>query len=220
MKSLKKNLKFIKLYILPIFAVAIFITIIIFMVLPKINDNLLLLDKINEENNTISGLNSQLTQLNALSSNSVTLSNKLNIVNTIAPSGISEVVKFRDKVSQLLNNNQVKIINQRISESSNTEKSTNVLVLKEIPVEFKALGTFDNIKNFLKDLVNIDDFIVVTQLNFSLTNNNEWGIEIRLSKYQFLDSSDPALEKAYLNTQLNAKLPQTIEEYINNKLSQ
>jgi Tfp pilus assembly protein PilO len=226
-----KIIKTFKLYVLPIIAIAIFVGIIIFMVFPKVSEIFTDLDKISQNNEVITNKLQEIQSLKALSDNYNGLNSQLEIVNQIAPTGKTEVVKFRDKVTSLMQDNKLSVISQRLSESDVDVKNTNDkkvvgnIILQEVPFIFEVQGKYTNIIAFINNLSTIDDFVIVKEMNLASSNvtgdlfKDDWVFKINLVKYQFSNSNIDLLEKAYLGVSPNSEISKVIRDYIASRKS-
>ncbi len=227
----KKLLKNIRLYVIPIVAVVGLILIIVFLILPKLTDIFAQMDYVNLGNETIKSNDEQILLLRALSNDYSNLVQKLSIVNQIAPTGTTEVVKFRDKVTQLIVDNHLTIISQRLSEA-NVDTSTigngkpiGNLVLQEVPFLFTVEGKYNDLVTFINSLGRIDDFIIVKEMQLNAVDStdntkDDWIFKINMVKYQFNNVADEAgLRKAFLNVPLTAKPSDAMDSYINQRTS-
>ncbi|MFS8130886.1 MAG: hypothetical protein ACMG57_02815 [Candidatus Dojkabacteria bacterium] len=224
----KAQSKFLKLYIVPIFTIIIFISIIAVLVIPKINEVFAKLDEVTNNNDQVTQLNTQLSEVKALDLNSDTILSELDIVNSIATSQNTEVIKFRDKISALTIQNNLTIVSQKLTEStvipdaSNTGLTGNVNLV-EVPFIFEIVGRFEDIKSFIGSLNTIDDFVIVKEMDLSLRDQtglsqgevqqtNEWSLKIDLVKYQFFQAKD--LQALYLNVPATASISDQMKAYI------
>ncbi len=226
-------IKILRLYIIPIISVIVFIGIIVGFVFPKVSDIFSELDEINTLNNQIAEKNNTLSQLSSISSRSVIILDQLSIINSIAPSGTTEVVNFRDRITALALKSNLEISSQRFSEVvepnlSNLPEGGNnyigVVGLQEVPSEFKMNGTLNNIKNFLQSLDQLEDFVVVKEmkLNFSDSDYNNieqkpWSFEIQVVKYQFSDKDSEELQTVYKRIPLTAQIDEKVKQYIESR---
>ncbi|MEP7103467.1 MAG: hypothetical protein ABI721_02030 [Candidatus Dojkabacteria bacterium] len=225
----KKQTKFLKLYILPIFTIIVFVTIIGVFVIPKINQLFAVLDEISTNNDNVTQLSQKLSEVKALDSDSNTILSNLDTVNNIATSQNTQVVSFRDKISNLISQNGLNIISQRLSEStidpdSSTQNLTGNVNLVELPFIFEIVGPFENIKSFIASLNTIDDFVIVKEMEITVRDsdtltqdpsaqtNGDWSLKIDLVKYQFLEAKD--LKDLYLNAPATAKISDDMKAYI------
>lgn len=230
-----RYVKILKLYVVPIFSIGLFIVIIIGAIFPKISLIFSELDEINALNEQIAEKNNTLSQLAGISSKSALVLDQLSIINNIAPSGTTEVVNFRDRITKLSVENSLEISSQRFSEVvepnlANLPNGGNdyigVVGLQEVPSEFKMNGTLNNIKNFLQSLDKLEDFVVVKEmkLNYSGTDysdieNKPWSFEVQVVKYQFSDKDSEELQIIYKRIPLTAEIDDKVKEYIDSRQS-
>ncbi len=224
----KSQTKFLKLYIVPIFTIIVFILIIVLLVVPKINEVFAMLDEVSANNDNITQLTQKLNEVKALNANSDVIQSELDIVNSIATSQNTEVIKFRDKISDLTIQNNLTIVSQKLTETtvipdaSNTGLTGNVNLV-EVPFIFEIVGNFQDIKSFIASLNSIDDFVIVKEMDLALRDqeglssgevqaSSEWSLKIDLVKYQFFEAKD--LQALYLNVPATAKISDDMKAYI------
>jgi Tfp pilus assembly protein PilO len=215
--------KILKLYIIPIVSIIIFLAIIFFVDLDKIKSVFSSLDQLSVNNDEITKLGTELTQLEALSLNSEKIKDNLSIVNDIAANTDTQLIAFRDKVSSLVEGNNLTIISQKLSETpltadqaQNQQGVSGNINLIELPFIFEIAGDFGDIKSFISELNTIDDFTIVKEMELSsLTGEStvgEWSLKITLVKYQFITSDK--LATLYTNVPSTAKISDKMQEYI------
>jgi len=223
-----KTVKFIKLYVIPIAAVVSFIVIILSLIIPKISEILGQLDEINQSNAALVDKNILLANLEQLGNSINDVNLKLSSINQIAPSGTSEVVKFRDKITAIIKANNLDVTSQTLSENSTDSKTLgNVsvagnILLQEVPFEFELSGTYSNIVRFINSLSTIDDFIIIKEMQLTAQNNavltsGKWDFKLNIVKYQFRDVKNSNLNKVYMNVDPTAKISKIIVDYINSR---
>jgi hypothetical protein len=224
--KLSQAKKYFKFYIMPLISILIFLSIIIFLVIPKVNEIVEELDKLSQSNSAILDLNNKISDLKDLSSRFDNINSLLTKINIITPSQKTEVVKFRDKITSLANTNNLKILLQRLSEidSSSTGSTANstkdILSLIEVPFVFELQGSFDNIKSFIDSLGKIDDFIIVSEMELISNDNNQnndWIINLHISKYQFNEGNSSKLSEVFLQVDPTAKINKSLEDYLNKR---
>lgn len=236
----EKLIKTIRLYVIPIIAVIIFLGGIVVLVLPKIGDILNQYDTINSNQQQISDLGATLDKLKGVSAQFNTYSKQLDVINSIAPTGYTEVVKFRDKITALAQSDNIQIISERLSESNidtstinSDQTSFGGLVLQEVPFLFTVDGKYSDIVKFITDLSNVDDFIIINEMSLSTavstTNpagtaldvkNAQWELKLNIDKFQFNSPDKQKLDKSYLNVSIDSQISKTMEDYINKRLSE
>ena len=229
-KNSKNYSKLAKFYLLPISSVFIFIGVIGLLVFPKISDLLSEVEKISVLNNEISENNVELRKLNSLQQDFTAISSKLSVINQIAPLGNTEVVKFRGRVFDLSAQNSLRIVSERYTEvvesqSNNNQDSIGVVGLQEVPSSFEITGSYQNILNFIEQLENLEDFVVVSEMRLQLRDDlrnaafGNWSLEIELTKYQFRDREESDLRDSYLNVPSDANLNQFMQKYLDDRIN-
>lgn len=221
-KKNKETMKYLRLYVIPIFAIVTFLGILLFLTIPKINEIFSNLETISTNNETITTNNAKLDYLNSLTGQYNSIVNDLSVIDGIAPLGSTEVVKFRDRITDLITSNNIKIISQRLSEA-NTEsgvqdtEDVSPIILQEVPFIFTILGSYGNIVNFIQSLNSVEDFIVIKEMRFTSSSedpNGDWQMEINIVKYQFNTSNGTDLRQLYINIPVEAQLNELIRKYI------
>lgn len=220
-KKKKRNIgKTIKLYVVPIITIVVFIFILIGLTLPKVVGMLDLNAQIDSVNLELEQRRSELAKLKALYENIDEVSNYLAVVRDIAPIGKTEVVSFRDKITNIIFNNNLTISRQTLSESDiQPEGVENDFFLREVPFIFEVAGDYTNIVNFLNDLNTIDDFIVVKQMDLAQNTEGQWGLDINIVKYQFTEElNDENMQKLFQNVSVDSKISEEIKEFLERRL--
>lgn len=219
----KNNIKIIKLYVIPIMAISFFVGILLFLTIPKINEIFASLDTVSTNNLTISENDAKLAQLDRLTDQYNNIVVNLGVIDGIAPLGSTEVVKFRDRVTSIIQANSIEIINQRLSEANTeaeTQDSQNVspIILQEVPFIFTITGSYTNIVNFINSLSTVEDFIVIKEMELASTSggdlNGIWQLKINIVKYQFNTDSNADLRNLFINVPIDASLNTLIQQYI------
>ncbi|MDQ6985157.1 MAG: type 4a pilus biogenesis protein PilO [Candidatus Dojkabacteria bacterium] len=223
----KKYAKFFKFYVVPIISVIIFMVSILLIIIPKFNE-------ITTDTTAISSLESErskasnkLGYVRALRSNQIELQQNLDFLDSIAPSGSTEVIEFSERLSSLADRYSLEIETQRandlLSASSINQQGSNLadtsVTIQEIPVSFRMSGTFRNIDSFITELSRLDDFVILR--DFTLEGIEEegrslWTFELTFSKYQFREDSIEATGR-YLKISPSSTLDSSILEYIDRK---
>jgi len=215
----KNNLKIIRLYVIPISAGVFFIAILLFLTIPKINEIFASLDKVTASNLVIAENDQKLALLNSLTNQYNDIVENLGVIDDIAPLGSTEVVKFRDRISSLIQSNNIEIISQRLSEA-NTEseiqdsQTISPIILQEVPFIFTINGSYENIVSFIQSLNSVEDFIVVKEMELSESSDGGWGLKINIVKYQFNTDSKADLRQLFINVPADANLNSLIQKYI------
>ncbi len=221
-KKKKDTIKYIRLYVIPIFAVSFFIGILIFLTIPKINEIITSLDTISANNATIAQNTADLAKLDSLSSQYNTIVQNLGVIDGIAPLGSTEVVKFRDRITNLIQSNNITIISQRLSEANTQPDSQDTqtqspIILQEVPFIFTITGSYTNIVKFIQDLNTVEDFIVIKEMELAGSGNEDqgdWQMKINIVKYQFNTDTNADLRKLFMNVPIDAELNTLLQQYI------
>ncbi len=222
----RKNIRrYIRLYVIPISAIIIFLGLMLLLVLPKISQIFSSLDDISKNNDTVTEKVQQLTDLKTLSGNSDTVYKQLNVINETAPSGTTEVVKFRDKITALIQANKLNVNSQKLSETDIAAQTLNdqtngIITLQEVPFLFEVTGKYSDIVGFLDALSKIDDFIIVREMELTIITegSDAWALKLNMDKYQFSTLSKENANTIYLNVPSTVRLSDIISKYIQFKL--
>jgi len=214
-----------KFYVIPLISVVGFIGIIVFLVIPKVSEIFKDLDNISTLSASAESKNNEIKTLDTLNQNSNLTLAQLNIIDQTAPTGSTEVVTFRDKITDLINNNSLTIVTQRLSESDINSNSQNInhlgLSLLEIPFFFEINGTYQNTLAFIEDLSSIDDFIIVREMDLtgsSVNNIQVTTLRLRIDKYQFSIADESLLKAQYLEVPVDSKINDVVLKYIESKI--
>ena len=222
-----KNIRrYLRLYVIPIGAIFIFLGLMLALVIPKISLIFSSLDDVSKNNQTVADKVSQINDLKTLSGNSDSVYKQLNVINQTAPSGTTEVVKFRDKITALIQSFNLRVNSQKLSENdlaaqTQNDETNGTLTLQEVPFTFEVSGSYTDIVKFLEALSKIDDFIIVKEMELTaiVEGADTWSLKISMDKYQFSTLSKENSDKIYLNVPTTVKLSDIISKYIQTKLS-
>ena len=222
-----KNIRrYLRLYVIPIGAIFIFLGLMLALVIPKISLIFSSLDDVSKNNQTVADKVSQINDLKTLSGNSDSVYKQLNVINQTAPSGTTEVVKFRDKITALIQSFNLTVNSQKLSENdlaaqTQNDETNGTLTLQEVPFTFEVSGSYTDIVKFLEALSKIDDFIIVKEMELTaiVEGADTWSLKISMDKYQFSTLSKENSDKIYLNVPTTVKLSDIISKYIQTKLS-
>lgn len=218
-KKDNQSLKILKIYLVPLLSLGLFIGVVVFFIFPLITQIIDDFAFINELTTEIENKNAELLQLQRIEQNIVAIRSQRDFVNAIAPEAETEVVVFRNRLTNLATENNLTIVSQRYSESvdsavQNSSQSTPGLQLKEVPSFFEFEGSFEDIENFIADLNELEDFVVVSQMNLTGGSLTRWNFDMNIIKYQFNEASSDELEGIYLSISPFSELNPIVEEYI------
>lgn len=217
--SLRKTLR---LYVFPIAIGALFIAIIVFLVIPSILSIFSTLDEISTKNQSYTEQLAMLEKLKSLNSNASTINSELKAVNTITTSDQTEVVKFRNKITELTTSNNLEVFSQQLTENDpniiSGGNAATEITLKEVPFTFQIEGSYTSVIDFFDDLSKIDDFVIIKEMKFARTeeiasdNSTVWLLDLVLVKYQFNESD--SLDQVYKNVPPNVVISPKVLDYI------
>lgn len=220
----------LKTYILPIVSMALFIGVVLLVIVPKVGEIFSKLDEIGAQNDTYNKAQTTLAELKRVSGNSNTLLAQLEVINNTTPTGVTEVVKFRDKITELTAASSLTVVSQRLSENnleSGEEDPDNPvdlgekLTLQEVPFSFEIEGSYANMIAFINQLSVIDEFLIVREMSLSSTGTIEsgsWTLKLKMNKYQFNKLSKEKQDALFLNVPITAEPSQNVLEYVNPRL--
>jgi len=214
--------KMLRLYIFPIFIGGLFLAIIAFLVIPSIMSIFSILDEISTKNQAYAEQLAMIDKLKSLNSTAANINNQLNAVNTITTSDQTEEVKFRNKITDLTNSNNLQVFSQQLTENDpniiSGGNSATEITLKEVPFTFQIEGSYTNVIKFFDDLSKIDDFVIIKEMKFTRTekiasdNSTVWLLDLVLVKYQFNESD--SLDQVYKNVPPNVVISPKVLDYI------
>jgi Tfp pilus assembly protein PilO len=221
-KESKSYKKIFKLYVLPIVALVSFLSLMFMLIIPKIGK---IIEKVSEINNLSDEFNQNLTELSnlqTLSSQYLTLEENLGILNSIAPSGETEVVNFQQKLTEISQNYNLLITNQVFNDNkiSDSDLQLGALVLRQIPTRFEITGQKENVLSFLNEISALDDFIVIEEMeltNQGINSGNDtgtWNLSLIMVKYQFSQQDIEKLNEQFLQVPTTSKPSQSVVDYI------
>lgn len=224
-KKKKSNLSVMaRLYIFPLLVSFGFILIVIFLIIPTLFSIFSTLDEVSGKNVDLQNQNQLLTQLRELNSNSSTKISQLNSVNNITTSDQTEVVRFRNRITDVILSNQLTIFSQSLTENDPdiiSDGGRDSITLKEVPFTFKIEGSYTNIVNFFADLSVLNDFVIIKEMQFSRDDKigadgtTIWTLDLVLVKYQF--SKNQALDDVYRAISPSVEISQKVLDYINQR---
>lgn len=213
-----------RLYIFPLLVSFGFILIVIFLIIPTLFSIFSTLDEVSGKNVDLQNQNQLLTQLRELNSNSSIKISQLNSVNNITTSDQTEVVRFRNRITDVILSNQLTIFSQSLTENDPdiiSDGGGDSITLKEVPFTFKIEGSYTNIVNFFADLSVLSDFVIIKEMQFSRDDKigadgtTIWTLDLVLVKYQF--STNQALDDVYRLISPSVEISQKVLDYINQR---
>lgn len=217
----------VKFYGLPVISTAVFISIVLLLIIPKISEIFSELENIDKLAKQQTQLQDLLKETRKLQSDMLNLDAQLAIIDSIAPSKETEVLIFRNKIQQLAQSNGLKFSFQ-VSSDTNiqtqvTPTTEDTLSLKEVATQFEVTGDFTNIEQFINQLSLIDDFIIIRQMSLSAIQSTEeesitgWELQLTIAKYQFSNESD-AIREDYQKIDPKQEIDALMKSYINKRL--
>lgn len=222
--SSTKILKFLKVYIFPVLSILLFLLGIFGFVIPLIFEIFGTLDQINLAREELTQKQQSLSQVKSMFSNKSSLEQDVEILNSIAPTELTEVVNFGQKISDLAIeynltvNEQFASDNDSVNVAESSLADSIPLVLREVPSNLEITGEAADIFEFIDALGEIDDFIVVKEMDLSASDELSWSMEINLVKYQFDQrNTEMSLYESYIKVPITAKINQDLRDYIDSR---
>ena len=191
----KELVNWFKFYILPVIAVLILLVILIAGVYPSIQALFGGLDEIDKLEEQSNDLQTRIEKLNTLSSLSARNNAYLELIETIVPTGKTEVVNFQEKIKGIGTDHSLRLLESKAGESIIVpDEDAGVSIgLIEIPSQFTFQGNLTNIKAFLTDLNEGEDFLIIHEMklaNIGSVSTDDWTLDITFVKYQFQDITE------------------------------
>lgn len=209
----------LRVYFIPIIAIFVFIFIILGLIFPKISDIFTDLEEVSSLQDELDRKQSELALLQSKEASVEELRRNLNVLNSLAPAGDTEVVQFQEKVEVLATQNALTINGQRLNDQANDAALADALELKQIPNDFELSGSKSNILQFIDELSRIADFVVVREMKFNgPANQEDWRLELTMVKYQFGDLNQFILA-TFDSVPIQTQVPQSIQDYIDSRIS-
>ena len=220
-KKRDSYMRIIRIYIIPIISVLIFMNILIFFVIDKVGDLLNDVDEINSLENDLDTQSTLLDNIELLEEEEDTLLTNLSAINSIAPSGETEVVSFSEKVFNIAQSHNLSGVHQITSDNRDVASETvstasSAVKLLEVPVTFNLVGNFSDIDEFITELSQIDDFVIISGFKLAGNLDDGWTFQLTFSKYQFEEDSVNS-NSEYMLVSPTKRLDEEIEEYLNTR---
>lgn len=233
--SFSESIKDLMFYILPIISFLVFLSVILFAVVPNLNMTLADLDELDKLAQEDVRLRTRIKNIQGLEQKKSTYKEIITKIDSIVPVGKTEVVKFTTRISETINDNGLESSDIKTGEEEYIRlgdifkeeeipvDSKSVLGVRQIPIEFSVKGSFSDIRNFFEELYKGQDFFVVEKMELSiqqeavLNEQNVWVGDIVLVKYQFVPPKDFSPELAYGNITEENELDSDVIEFLNKK---
>lgn len=223
-KEKGKLRQILKIYIFPITVGIAFIFIVLFLVIPSVFNIFSTLEEIGLKNEIYAKNVVILNDLKTLNSTAATVQSQLESINSITTADQTEVVKFRNKITNVITENNLSIFSQQLTETDPniiSNGSSQDISLKEVPFTFRIEGSYNNIVNFFNDLGTISDFVIIKEMTFkrsadiSSDGSTVWVLDLVLVKYQF--NASEGLDAIYKSILPSVKISDKVLEYINKR---
>ncbi len=221
-ERLQKYKKLIRLYVIPLFALGIFLGVLVFVVVPKIGSIMDRLGELSDTRDKLSESNTKIQNINSLVTNINEVLSYLQQINNIAPTGDIELVRFRSRVFEIAESSGLVVDTQGFRESDIVQDpnlpSSSTLLIKEVPVEIEVIGTLDNIYTFLDEITKLEDFVIIKDFELARNADNvEWVFTLRFIKYQFAQDTEGQFDQLYLNVPVSSKIDQEVKNYLDKR---
>lgn len=185
--------------IIPAILSIISVVLVVFVLLPDLNDSITKYGQLNDTNNTISILQSNQTILNSMSMD--TINSDLSLTAKIIPESlqVSDFAYYVDKTAtQKYNLVSKELTASDISVSGTTTSFNEVLSqLAGVTSPLKYDGKFDDLVNFLDNLQYNTPYLVTTSnavLKGSGDDQDRWTLEIQLTGFYLpISTATPAV---------------------------
>ncbi|MBN1916201.1 hypothetical protein JW796_04435 [Candidatus Dojkabacteria bacterium] len=194
----KELIRWFKFYVLPIVSIGMLLVIVIFGIYPNVKGLFNYLDKVDELREQSVRLDTRIRRLKDLSQNNSRTEAYLEVIDNIVPEKQTEVVNFQEKIKNLGNSNNLKLMEAKAGEtiilSEEVKEGDNTGIgLIEVPSQFSFQGKLPDIKVFLTELNKGEDFLVINEMKLTSINtavSNQWTLDIIFVKYQFQEVSE------------------------------
>jgi Tfp pilus assembly protein PilO len=221
--TLHKVRRFLRVYLIPVTAIIIFFFVMIGLVIPKIFGIFGQIEMIDQMNDELRQRQGELASVRTMDNRSTFLEGDLATLDSLAPTGATEVVNFQSKIADLALARGLTVNNQVVSDSISTLSesfldSNELLRLREVPNIFEISGNANNVFSFIQDLSSLGDFIVVDEMNLTAVENNQWNMRINIIKFQFAErGSEDERYQSYIQVPVTARIHSDIQEYLNSR---
>jgi Tfp pilus assembly protein PilO len=223
--------KILKLYVVPIVAVVVFIGMLFILIIPQLSGIFQKLDHISSLSADYDTLVTNEKDLQTLTSKITETNSDLALVNQLAPTGLTEVVNFQRRITDLATQNRLTVVESKSGEQALVvDESIAVLGLVEIPSTFTLQGSFANVKSFIEKIKNLYDFVLIGEMSLTATDKDvkddllktivdqDWTLEITLTKYQFqVPDAQNKLAEAYLRVPPTVQVDKDTLEFVRGK---
>lgn len=225
-RTSKDYVNMFKFYYLPIIVIAVFFGIMIKGTYPSLTGIFDTNDEIDAIQTKVEQMDKRLVLLNGLKERGTEIDEYLQHINQIAPVEKTKVTEFQQSVKAVAEQSNLEVIDSRAGEEiirTDDEEAQQDIALVEIPAEFTLLGDFSRIKNFLTEIYQGGDFIVIHEMSFEKVQQKygeAWQLKIILVKYQFIEpivDESIGIIDTYNSVPEEARPDQTVLEFIDKK---
>jgi len=212
---------FLIFYALPLFSVLLFLGIIVYGVIPEIHKIFDVVEEVDALKIQDTNLQIRVDKLIALKNDTTSEQDLIDMINELIPTGKSEVVKFRNRVAKTATLERLDFQNATTGETVLNSSEDNIVAegngfsLIQIPSEFDTTGLFLDLRSFLYELYNINDFFVVNEMELNsapVEDIENWSGGFVLTKYQFFADENFNPEATFLKvSELTTPNPLVVE---------
>ncbi len=190
-KGLKDYWTDVRFYYLPILILVVFFLIVFLGVYPALSLLLGNIDELDSIRDQVQKKDEKIVILKELETQKDTTNRYLVSINEIAPVEKTNVANFQTAIKNIASQNNLRVIDATSGEEivANEESATNFLQLIEVPTSFELQGSFQDLRNFLIDIYQGDDFIIIEEMKFRKEEGEtDWRMDVIFVKYQFVES--------------------------------
>lgn len=207
----RSMVSYLKFYALPFFSGGIFAMIILFAVLPSLQKTFRTLDEIDDLREQDTALQTRIERLETLQASASQIRVIVDRINTIVPTGQSDVVAFRERVvtsstEESLDLDKLSSGETLLAADAQTVPNFNII---QIPSLFSLNGEFQSFRRFLNNLYSGDDFFIVNEMTLSFAPTEAepdlWIGKFELIKYQFFADEEFDATATYTGVDDNAE---------------
>ena len=223
--ELIKIKKFTRIFLLPILLIFTFFIILIFLLIPKVNQIIEKLNNIDSVKSDLELKKIELKRLIDISKNLDLYTKILNKINSQTSGGLNEVITFRNKITKIAIENNLTIKTQKLNElrlndiNQISQENENNITLLEVPSFFEIEGNYSDIINFLKSLSKFDELVLIKRMDLILKSKSDkqekssTSIEFTKFTFKYPDNSLSDQSLLFFKNDINKEMPSQIIQY-------
>jgi len=223
--ELIKIKKFTRIFLLPILLIFTFFIILIFLLIPKVNQIIEKLNNIDSVKSDLELKKIELKRLIDISKNLDLYTKILNKINSQTSGGLNEVITFRNKITKIAIENNLTIKTQKLNElrlndiNQISQENENNITLLEVPSFFEIEGNYSDIINFLKSLSKFDELVLIKRMDLILKSKSDkqekssTSIEFTKFTFKYPDNSLSDQSLLFFKNDINKEIPSQIIQY-------